>query len=262
MSQVQTSQDTPKYARFTRRVQALMYDSMILVVVLALTLFLATSAEGIGASREIGFAGAAIILLYEPVLVAWRGGTLGHSLRNLRVVDDRTRGNIGFLKAVARFVIKLPLGLLSFLTMATTQRHQAIHDLLTGSTVRIRNESQADLLHYHVARTEFADGTMPSRLRRSVAILAYLLLAIAAASLVTEVLAGNLITTACLNNESLCTGAEELTLNVIGLGILALCAVVIVMGWRGKLPGCRRKAKATSSRSQASSQSQANSHSQ
>lgn len=260
MSQVQTSQGDPKFARFTRRVQALMYDSMILAVVIALTLFLATAAEG--TSRLIGFSGAAIVLLYEPVMVSWRGGTFGHSLRNLRVVDDRTHGNINFFKAIARFVIKLPLGILSFLTMATTQRHQAIHDLLTGSTVRIRDESQASVAHYHVARVEFADGTMPSRLRRSIAILAYLLLAIIVSSLATAFLAENLVATGCLDNERLCTAAEKLTLDVLGLGILTLCAVVIVMGWRGKLPGCRRKTNATSSRSQVGSQSQASSQSQ
>ena len=241
MSQVQTLQDIPKYARFTRRVQALMYDSMILVVTLALTLFLATAAEGVGASRLIGIAGATIILLYEPVMVAWRGATFGHSLRNLRVVDDRTHGNISFFKAVARFVVKLPLGLLSFLTMATTHRHQAIHDLITGSTVRIRDESRAGARDYHVARSEFADGTMPSRLRRSIAIVVYLLLAIVATSLATELVAETLVTTGCLDSESLCTAAEKLTLDVIGLGILALCAAVVIMGWRGKLPGCRRK---------------------
>lgn len=242
MSQVQISQDNPKYARFTRRIQALMYDSMILVIVIALTLFLATAAED--TSRLIGFAGAAIVLFYEPVMVAMRGGTFGHSLRNLRVVDDRTHGNISFFKAVARFVIKLPLGILSFLTMATTQRHQAIHDLLTGSTVRIRDESQAHALHYHVARTEFADGAMPSRLRRSIAILGYLLLTMVATFVPLDVLAQKLVTIGCLNDESFCTAAEKLTLDALGLGFLALCAVVIVMGWRGKLPGCRRKTNA------------------
>jgi uncharacterized RDD family membrane protein YckC len=247
VSQDQTLQDIPKYARFTRRVQALMYDTMILVVVLVLTLFLATASEGLGASRLIGFTGAAIILLYEPVLVAWRGATLGHSLRNLRVVDDRTQGNISFLKAIVRYVIKLVLGLLSFLTMGTTQRHQAIHDLLTGSTVRIRDESLAGARDYHVARTEFADGTMPSRLRRSIAIVVYLLLAAVALSVATAFVPEEAMTTACLDNDSMCTAAENVMLNAIGIGILALCATIIIMGWRGLLPGCRRKSASTHS---------------
>lgn len=243
LSQVQTSQDNPKYARFTRRVQGLMYDLMILVVTIALTLFLATASEGIGASRLIGFTGAAIVLLYEPVMVSTLGGTFGHLLRNLRVVDDRTQGNVSFLKALARYVIKIPLGILSFLTMATTQRHQAIHDLVTGSTVRIRDESQAKPLHYHVARTEFADGTMPSRLRRSIAILVYLPLTIVVTVFALAVLVGKFVTRGCLNDESFCTAAERLTLEAMGLGVVVVCASVIVLGWRGKLPGCRRSTK-------------------
>ena len=248
MSQVKTSQDNPKYARFTRRVQGLMYDSMIQVVAIALTVSLATAGEGIGASRLVGFAGAAIILLYEPIMVSMRGATFGHALRNLCVVDDRTHGNISFLKALARYVIKLVLGLVSFLTMATTQRHQAIHDLLTGSTVRIRDESRADLLHYHVARSEFADEAMPSRLHRSITILGYLLF-VAVAAVFT---AAKILTTGCLRDESLCTAAERPMLLAMNLGFLAICAVIVVMGWRGKLPGCRRSTNAASSHSQQS----------
>jgi hypothetical protein len=35
------------------------------------------------------------------------------------------------------------LGVYSFVTMATTSRRQAVHDLLTQSTVQIRDRSKA-----------------------------------------------------------------------------------------------------------------------
>jgi len=76
------------------------------------------------------------LALYEPVLVSVTGSSIGHYLSNLRVVDDRTRGNVGFLKAIARLGIKTLLGVYSFLTMAVTSHHQAVHDLLTDRPSR------------------------------------------------------------------------------------------------------------------------------
>jgi uncharacterized RDD family membrane protein YckC len=244
MSEVHTAPDNPKFARFSRRVQGLMYDNMIVVVLIVATLSLAIAAEGVGGSRLVGFTGAAIILLYEPILVAFRGATIGHAARNMRVVDDRTQGNISFPKALARYVIKLVLGIFSFLTMATTQRHQAFHDLLTGSTVRIRDDSQAEAHHYQLARTEFSDGTMPSRLRRIAIILGYLAVSIFGSLVAVGLLLERVLTPECLNNDRLCTLAEELVLTAAGLGLLTLFAVIIVAGWRGKLPGARRSAAA------------------
>ena len=52
----------------------------------------------------------------------------------MRVVDDRG-GNVSFIKALARMIIKSLLSWYSFLAMAMTSRHQAVHDLLPRSTV-------------------------------------------------------------------------------------------------------------------------------
>lgn len=240
MSQDQPAQDNPKFARFSRRLQGVMYDNMILMVVLVITLALTISAEGLGWTRAIGIAGAALFILYEPVLVSLRGATIGHAMRNLRVVDDRTQGNISFPKAVTRYAIKLVLGIFSFLTMATTQRHQALHDVLTRSTVRIRDESRAEAHHYQLARTEFADGTMPSRLRRVMITIGYLVVSTFAALTGVELLMERVLSPQCLDNDRLCTRAEELALSAAGVSLMALLAVVVVMGWRGKLPGARR----------------------
>ena len=84
-----------------------------------------------------------VLVLYEPILVSRMGGTLGHYFTNLRVVDDRSGGNIGFARACARVVIKGVLGLYSFVILAATRRNQAVHDLLTRSTVQIRDPAKA-----------------------------------------------------------------------------------------------------------------------
>ena len=69
---------------------------------------------------------------------------------NLRVVDNRSGGNVSLLKALARLVVKGVLGIFSFFSMNLSRRHQAIHDILTRSSVQIKNPSRAQPHHYTV----------------------------------------------------------------------------------------------------------------
>jgi hypothetical protein len=75
------------------------------------------------------------------------GGTIGHYLCNMWVVDDRG-GNVSFIKAFGRMIIKSLLGWYSFLAMVMTSRHQAVHDLLTRSTVQMRDLTKSKPYHF------------------------------------------------------------------------------------------------------------------
>jgi uncharacterized RDD family membrane protein YckC len=117
-------------------------DWMIAMAILFGAVMLASVVQNDNFSRALGVLVIAALLLYEPVLVSFTGGTLGHHFTNLRVVDDRSGGNVGFLKACARVVLKGVLGLYSFVILAATRRNQAVHDLLTRSTVQIRDPAK------------------------------------------------------------------------------------------------------------------------
>src|SRR5664279_4931763 len=166
----------PRYARFSRRFRAMLLDWIITLIVIFGALLLATAVRNDNFSRGLGILVVGVLVLYEPILVSRIGGTLGHYFTNLRVVDDRDGGNIGFSKACARVVIKGLLGLYSFVILAATRRNQAVHDLLTGSTVQIRDPSKALPGQYIAERREFAGAGMPSRLRRLAVTSGYLLL--------------------------------------------------------------------------------------
>jgi uncharacterized RDD family membrane protein YckC len=125
----------PAYGRFSRRLQAMLIDSIIFLLLMAAAVAGAIAMQSDNVGRILGFTFFTISLLYEPVPVPLTGGTIGHYVCNLRVVDDRTQGNIGFLKAIARTTVKSMLGFYSFITMGTTLHHQALHDVLTRSTV-------------------------------------------------------------------------------------------------------------------------------
>lgn len=142
-------QDDARYATFPRRLNALTTDGIIVMAFSILTFLLAPSGESHPYLRlSLAFVWWGAILLYEPVGVAFFGGTVGHRLLNLRVVDERTLGNPTLAKAVLRLLVKVALGVLSFVSMSFTRKHQSLHDLLTGSTVRIRDASRAAPYHY------------------------------------------------------------------------------------------------------------------
>ncbi len=139
------------YANFPIRLNALTIDSVVIIAFSAVLFFLTSLVQGWSTARvALVVLWWFVLFFYEPLFV-WRfGGTLGHRAMNLRVTDNRTGQNISLLKALGRLVVKGLLGVFSFLTMSFTRRHQAIHDLLTNSSVRIRDATRAKPHQYTI----------------------------------------------------------------------------------------------------------------
>jgi uncharacterized RDD family membrane protein YckC len=227
----------PAYARFSRRFRALVTDGgIILVGVVAATMLTEVLADHAVATRALWIVVILGLVLYEPVLVACFGATLGHRWTNLRVVDDASGGNIGLLRAFARAWIKNILGLLSFVTMALTRRHQAIHDRLTHSTVQVRDLAKARAHQYNSAREVVVPAGVPAAGRRIVVILVYMALGFLAMSIV----AARLVAPLCLA-ESRCSAGDDLVFQVDGLVWVAVSALIIIAGWKGRLFGGRAR---------------------
>jgi uncharacterized RDD family membrane protein YckC len=230
----------PRYARFSRRLRAMLLDWIIALAVIFGAALLAATVRNDTLSRALGILVVVALLLYEPVLVSRMGGTLGHYLTNLRVVDERNGGNVSFLKACARVVIKGVLGLYSFVILAATRRNQAVHDLLTRSTVQIRDPAKASSHQYITERAELAAAGMPSRLRRAAVICGYLLLlAIVYVVAIGCIVAAGAISKACLDG-NFCSAGERFLSLAYALTLLGLSAVCIALGWRGRLIGARK----------------------
>jgi len=139
----------PQYATFPRRLNALTADGLILIGITLIVVALTPRGDDHPVLRmTLAFVWWGSLILYEPLLVALWGGTLGHRLMNLRVVDDKSGANVSIAKAFGRYVTKAFLGILSFFTMSFSRRHQALHDIVTSSTVQIRDPSKASRHHY------------------------------------------------------------------------------------------------------------------
>jgi RDD family len=208
-----------------------MIDWIIFLVLMAAVLSITTALQSDHIGRILGFTFLALLFFYEPVLVPLTGGTIGHYLCNLRVVDDRTNGNIGFLRAAARAAIKSVFGIYSFITMGTTLRHQALHDVLTRSTVQIRNFAKAKAFHY---RTERTISGVPSRVRRTSVIVLYLIAIYVLVAIILDLS----VPEACLSQRACPIIGRVWAFGLVSIWLAASVACVIY-GWRGKLYGCR-----------------------
>ena len=238
-----SSQAPPKYVRFSRRLRGLALDFILFLVLMVCALQIAVAFNQNDLARVLGFGFVIGFLLYEPLLVSLFGGTIGHYLSNIKVVDDRTNGNVSFLKAVGRVVIKTILGWYSFISMVATRRHQALHDLLTRSTVQICDPAIARGGDFATERMELSSPGMPSFSRRITIIVLYLLLVFAAWMVLFHglVLAG-LISNQCLARELWCSRTDNLMMSGLGLCMLIVMVVCLGLGWRGRLWGARMSA--------------------
>ncbi|HEX3158509.1 MAG TPA: RDD family protein [Gemmatimonadaceae bacterium] len=232
--------DAPAYGSFLARFHALVVDSLVTVVALVTILLLVELTNGVPGTGRIGMAAiVAFVLLYEPLMVAYLGGTVGHRRANLRVVHERTGERPGFGRAFARFALKSALGVPSFVLMALTRRHQALHDRMTDTTVRIHDLRLAPDFYVAWERPvdELEPVGAPSRIRRTAAIVAYLVMV----SVAVVVLQALLVSATC-NLGNSCTRRDDLTTGALSLGWPAASAYVLVAGWRGRLWGCRPRA--------------------
>jgi uncharacterized RDD family membrane protein YckC len=227
----------PLYARFSRRFRALVIDSIVYVV--SLVIFMSLLEVGRGGHvniKAIAFTWIGFLCLYEPVLVWQRGATLGHAYINIHVVDVRSGGNPTFLRALGRFWLKGVFGLLAFVFMGTTRRHQALHDLIFGTTVEIRDPARATEREYVQERVPDPSQVPAPPWRRAFVIVLY--------STLVFVLFGIVVTTtessACLT-ENRCSPDDQLLETVLGLVWMGAQAWLIVFGWRGRLVGARSR---------------------
>jgi uncharacterized RDD family membrane protein YckC len=128
------------YPGILSRVKALIADSIIIVILMALISFIFTNVNDVpDYARIIAF--VFIFLLYDPLLTSFTGGTIGHKVVGLEVksVKDENK-NIGLPFAIIRFLGKSLLGWISLLTINFNDKGKAIHDIIVGSVVLYKNK--------------------------------------------------------------------------------------------------------------------------
>ena len=225
-----------RYATFTRRFRAVLVDN---AVVLGGIAFIAIASEATdrvpGSGRVVWLLMFGIAFLYEPLFIWRRGATIGHAMNHLTVVADGTGRPPGLARAFARYAIKLVLGLPSFVTMAVSRKHQAVHDWLTRTTVQLAPTADLELIDFHLERTAESPTPPPSRSRRTVVALGYVLLLFVAYGVVLSAVDPN----GCVL-EHTCSASMRTVAHGVTLVWFVVSLASIVATWKELLPGARR----------------------
>ncbi|WP_444894044.1 RDD family protein [Microbulbifer sp. JMSA004] len=222
------------YPKLSRRLRALMIDSLVLVVVVAFSIAVGTS---IGLKNDV-YQSALIlmpIILFEPVLVSLTGGNVGHHLMGIRIRKVGANKKINIFQALVRTFFKLFLGVPSLIAILTSKKRQAVHDFLSVSLVVVKDP--ASLPGYEVLdeRTESLDYKYPGKVRRLVVVGVYLLLSMLFASMISFFSVSEL----CAFRQ-ICSQLESSMQFLISLCFWVSAFVLPWLGWSGRLYGARR----------------------
>jgi len=225
----------PQYPRLLRRVRAALIDSVLFVVLFFLWLFLVGFLES--AHPAIKIAPLLIgLLILEPGLVAWTGGTPGHHSMGLRIRDSLEDRKIGLLRATLRALVRTLLGWVSLVFILVTRRHQALHDYVSRTVVVLRDPSRLPESERFAERSIPEGYEFPGWARRLGVILLYGAISYAIATFIVVAL----VEDTCLYS-NICNTADDVVIGVVGLGWFAAFIAIIVLACRGQLFGCRRR---------------------
>jgi len=218
-----------------RRIQAFWIDSVVIPIFVIIVQILLAQFGVEGKMLAVGMAITIIVL--GPLLVSMTGGTLGHHFVGIHVKNRKTGKNINIFAAILRFIIKIPLGLFSFILIFNTKRHLAIHDLVSGSVVLVKNPSSKPKYEVLEERKIELDGfKYPSKSRRAGMMLAYTFLNVT----VISILIVMFVSDVCMTND-LCSMSETSIMNVMEFILWIGEITLLFMCSRGLMPGCRRQ---------------------
>lgn len=223
-----------RYPRLARRVQAVLIDGIILAIVFFGTA-VPVSSSSLAPALKIALVGLPLLAL-EPGLVSFTGATIGHRLQGLRVERTKTGTRLDPVRSLLRFFAKMFFGWLSLVFILLTRRHQALHDMAAGSVVVLADPAKAadgEALAEWIP--EEAGFTYPAKPKRVLFILLYAILGMFLLAIVSIIL----VSGRCFQTD-LCSEMDRVVQNLVGIVWLLGLIALIVLGWRGRLWGCRR----------------------
>jgi len=224
-----------RYPRLIRRVRAILIDSVILMLMVLCWWVSQPLLAGVPGYLNLAIPFLMWFML-DPICV-WRFcATPGHYVMGMRVERLDGRGDLNLLVAIVRSLLKSATGWWSFIFALTTKKHQALHDLLTGAVVILRNpETLPDRERLGERLQDVENFTYPSVWRRLLLVLVFL----TAFFMVATVSMSFIVSQDCLLAVK-CTKSDDRAYNVAA-ALTILCLFVIpVLGWRSKLYGARK----------------------
>lgn len=124
-----------EYPNIKDRVKSAFFDSLVVMFMMYIASDIFLRFENVSDGFRIAIF-VIVSFLYDPIAVAFFGGTIGHHINNLKIKrEGNTDKNILIHAALIRFLVKVLLGWLSFLTVNSSDKRRTIHDMVVGSVV-------------------------------------------------------------------------------------------------------------------------------
>ena len=125
----------------THRFKSMMIDVVVIIfLIFLMSLLLEILSIESGLVRKVCFG---LIILYEPILVSI-GGTIGQVVMGLRVLnftkysEHQSKQRLNIFYSLIRYILKLFLGWISFVTIHSSNYGQAIHDKAGNSLMTFK----------------------------------------------------------------------------------------------------------------------------
>ena len=227
--------DVVTYPRLLRRVQAVLIDSLVIVIIFYFCVITGAYLDLENPVLKTIYMFAPSVSI-EPVMIAMTGSSIGHHFIGLKVRHINSDKNINIFLAYIRFSLKFLFGIPSLIFVLTTRKHQAVHDMLTKAIVIHKNPSAVPINERLEERTEKEkDYRFPSKVRRTLIILLYMFFTLVLMSILSVLF----VSEECLLYDS-CSNSEDALTIILSFVWWGSIFILVFLGWSGKLLGCRK----------------------
>jgi len=122
-----------QYPDLKDRIQSAFIDLILMIVLMIVFASIIDKYENVPDWVRMALVG--FFIVYEPLFMTL-GCTLGNLIKGIRVRkhSDSTK-KINILQAIIRYPIKFLLGWLSYITIGSSPKRRAIHDMVAGSVM-------------------------------------------------------------------------------------------------------------------------------
>ena len=129
------AEDEVLYPSLVKRVQSIFIDTMLIIIAMVIISAVLNNINGTPDWVRVALF-VFLFGVYEPTFIAFTNGTIGNRLMGLQVKQFNVEGKrLNIIQSYVRFIAKLLLGWLSFLTVHANAQKRAMHDMVCNSVM-------------------------------------------------------------------------------------------------------------------------------
>lgn len=122
-----------KYPLMLERIQSMLIDSVLIIACMIIFSDILSNFKNVP-----DWLRAVLLIslfLYEPIATTF-GGTIGNNIKGIRIRKNADEAqSINIFQAIIRYFFKLLLGWLSFISIFSSNKKSAIHDIISGTVM-------------------------------------------------------------------------------------------------------------------------------